>query len=295
MKIFLTGSSGQVGFELLRDLSTIGVVTAPSRQELDLSDTAAVSSFLEQLQPDLIVNPAAWTAVDAAEGNEVGATLLNQSLPEALSLYAKQQQTPIIHFSTDYVYPGNGDSPWSEESETGPLSIYGRTKLAGDNTIKQSGVPHLIFRTSWVYAARGNNFLRTMLRLGMERESLSVVNDQIGAPTPARLISCITLLAATRLLSNTIETGTYHLVTNGYTSWHGFAKEIFQQVQGRLPLSIDPVALQGIPSSEYPTPATRPLNSRLDVSKLEAALGIQMPTWQSQLKLTLDEYLQHNS
>ncbi len=292
MTVLLLGGSGQAGFELQRSLAPLGEIVAPSRQALDLGDAAAVEACLQRVQPSLIVNAAAWTAVDAAEEHREAAFRLNAELPAQLAAYAKARDVPLVHYSSDYVYPGGGEAPWREDSSTAPLSAYGASKLAGDEAIQASGARHLIFRTSWVYSARGNNFLKTMLRLGRERDALKVVADQVGAPTPARLIAEVTLLALQSMRQGGIAGGLYHLAPRGETSWHGFACEIFRlaQAQGET-LAISPDRVDAIPTVEYPTPAERPLNSRLALTRLEGALGIQLPHWQSQLALTLDELL----
>ena len=288
MNILLLGKTGQAGFELHRTLAPLGPITAPSRAELDLTKEQAVADYLEAHNPDLIVNAAAWTAVDAAEEQQTEARRLNAGLPEQLAKYSAEQGAYLVHYSSDYVYPGNGTEPWQETSATGPLSVYGQTKLEGDQAIAQSGCEHLIFRTSWVYSARGNNFMKTMLRLAQSKPALNIVADQIGAPTPARLIAQITAMA----IQSHIPNGLYHLAPRGETSWHGFAQEIFRQAteQGEQ-LAMGPDNAHPIPTSDYPTPAKRPLNSRMDLSKLEAALNIQLPDWQSQLALTMGEYI----
>ena len=302
MNIFITGGNGQVGFELQRQFAPFGTVLAPTRDELDLANADAVDAYLAKHQPGLILNAAAYTAVDKAESEPEQAKRLNAELPIQLAAYAVKQGITLVHYSSDYVYPGSGETPWQEDSPTSPLSIYGQTKLEGDLAIIESGCQHLIFRTSWVYAARGNNFMKTILRLGRERGALNIVNDQIGAPTPARLIAQITALACTNHhlpLTNYhsqftihIPQGIYHLAPRGETNWHGFASEIFNQARkAGETLAITPEGTAGIPTAEYPTPAKRPLNSRMAVSKLENALGITMPTWQSQLVLTLKEHL----
>lgn len=284
MNILLLGKTGQAGFELHRALSPLGSVTAPGRDELDLINGQAVTGYLEHHQPDLIINAAAWTAVDAAEENPDHAQRLNAGLPGQLAYFCAEQGAALVHYSSDYVYPGNGEQPWQETSPTGPLSVYGQTKLEGDLAIQASGAEHLIFRTSWVYSARGNNFMKTMLRLAQSRPELNIVADQIGAPTPARLIADITALA----LQSNMPGGLYHLATAGETSWHGFATEIFR-------LANTGTQAHPIPTSDYPTPAQRPLNSRMDMTKLETALNIRMPDWQSQLALTLGEFLERVS
>lgn len=289
MKILLLGKTGQVGFELHRALSPLGTITAPGREQLDLTNEQAVTNYLAQTQPNLIVNAAAYTAVDAAEENQQTAQRLNAGLPKQLAEYAKANSARLVHYSSDYVYPGTGNEPWQETSPTGPLSAYGQTKLEGDETIEQSGADHLIFRTSWVYSARGGNFMKTMLRLAKSKSELTIVADQIGSPTPARLIAQVTTLA----IHTQLKTGLYHLAPRGETSWHGFAQEIFSQArQAGEQLSMGPENAHAIPTSDYPTPAKRPLNSRMVLNKLERALNIQLPDWQSQLALTLNEYLE---
>ncbi|SDI96877.1 dTDP-4-dehydrorhamnose reductase [Vreelandella titanicae] len=300
LTILITGGNGQVGFELQRQFSLFGNVLAPTRHELDLTDANAVDAYLAEHQPALILNAGAYTAVDKAESEPAQAKRLNAELPAQLAEYAAKHNIPLVHYSTDYVYPGDGETPWQEDSPTAPLSVYGQTKLEGDQAVTQSGCQHLIFRTSWVYAARGNNFMKTMLRLGRERDALSIVNDQIGAPTPARLIAQVTALAFTphdspltphdSPLTPHIPSGIYHLAPRGETSWHGFASEIFKQAQALgEELAIQSGTVSGIPTVEFPTPAQRPLNSRMRLTKLEAALGVTLPVWQHQLALTLAE------
>ncbi|MBK1672488.1 dTDP-4-dehydrorhamnose reductase [Ectothiorhodospira shaposhnikovii] len=292
MNILVLGAGGQVGFELLRALSPLGELIAPTREQVDLADPDALAGVFRAVRPELIVNGAAWTAVDAAETHRESAFRLNAELPAQLARFAAVAGIPLIHYSTDYVYPGDGDSPWREDSPTGPLSVYGESKLAGDEAVMGSGARHLIFRTCWVYGARGRNFMKTMLQLGQERDALKVVGDQVGAPTPARLIAQVTALAVYRLrLGQGIE-GLYHLACRGETSWHGFACEIFRQAaRAQVPLRLTDQQVQAIPGSEYPTPARRPGNSRLAVERLEQDLGITLPHWEPQLRLTLREYL----
>ena len=287
-RILILGGNGQVGFELRRSFAPFGEVHAPCRSDVDVSDLDAVAALIDTWQPQLILNAAAWTAVDKAEEEREGAMRLNAELPALLAQKASALGAILVHYSSDYVYPGDGDQAWREDSPTAPLSVYGESKLAGDEAVLASDCRHLVFRTSWVYAARGNNFMKTMLKLGRERDSLNIVNDQIGAPTPARLIAQLTCEA----LRQQIASGLYHLAPRGTTSWHGFAQSIFRQAieQGET-LAIDPQTLGGIPTADYPTPATRPLNSRLALEKLESALGLTLPDWQSQLALTLQEHL----
>jgi dTDP-4-dehydrorhamnose reductase len=287
-RILILGGNGQVGFELQRSFAPFGEVHAPRRRDVDASDLDAVAALIDTWQPQLILNAAAWTAVDKAEEEREGAMRLNAELPALLAEKASALGATLVHYSSDYVYPGDGEQAWREDSPTAPLSAYGESKLAGDEAVLASDCRHLVFRTSWVYAARGNNFMKTMLKLGRERDSLNIVNDQVGAPTPARLIAQLTCEA----LRQQIASGLYHLAPQGTTSWHGFAQSIFRQAieQGET-LAIDPQTLGGIPTADYPTPATRPLNSRLALEKLESALGLTLPDWQSQLALTLQEHL----
>jgi len=289
MNILLLGKNGQVGFELDRTLSPLGTLSAPGRETLDLMNEKAVANYLAIIKPDLIVNAAAWTAVDAAEDHQADAERLNAGLPKQLAGYAAANSARLIHYSSDYVYPGDGNQAWLETGETGPLSVYGRTKLQGDQAIEQSDADYLIFRTSWVYSARGNNFMKTMLRLAKSKFELKIVADQMGAPTPARLIAQVTTLA----IHGNLAKGLYHLAPKGETSWHGFAQEVFHLAQENgEQLAMGPENAHPIPTSDYPTPATRPLNSRMDVSKLEQTLNIRLPDWQSQLDQTLSEYLE---
>ena len=297
MNILVTGGNGQVGFELQRELSLLGTVMAPTRDSLDLLDESAVDRWLAHHAPDLVVNAAAFTAVDKAEAAPEQARRLNAELPAQLAEYSAARGQWFVHYSSDYVYPGGGDTPWQEDDATGPLSVYGLTKLEGDQAVQSMGGDHLIFRTSWVYSARGANFMKTMLRLGRERDALKVVSDQIGAPTPARLIAQITALTLyQRLVMPAPDSlpphGVYHLAPTGETSWQGFAREIFHQAMARgESLAITPESVAPIPTVDYPTPAQRPLNSRLSCRKLEQALGITLPHWRDQLALTLAEHL----
>ncbi|MDO6782500.1 dTDP-4-dehydrorhamnose reductase [Neptunomonas phycophila] len=293
MRILVTGSTGQVGFELLRALSPLGQIIAPTRQELDLGDLAAVGTYLEEQAPDMIINAAAWTAVDAAEDQKDMAFCLNADLPRVLAHYTNKHDTWLIHYSSDYVYPGTGTTPWIETDSTGPLSVYGKSKLAGDSAIQEETSRYLIFRTSWVYSARGNNFMKTMLRLGAERESLNIVGDQVGAPTPARLIAQLTFMAVCKIHSKeTVTSGVFHLAPKGQTNWHAFACAIFTLAKEHgHALAVDVEKVNAIETVDYPTPAARPLNSRMDVAAIEQLLAINMPDWESQLELTLKEYL----
>lgn len=289
MKILVTGANGQVGFELVRSLSVFGEVVAPLRGELDLADEQAVTDYLDEHQPTLIANAAAYTAVDKAESEPQLADRLNHLLPKQLAHYCLNNRAALIHFSSDYVYSGQGDDAHTEDSKVSPLSEYGRSKWAGDRAVIGSACQHIILRTSWVYSARGNNFMKTMLRLAQEKDSLNIVDDQIGAPTPARLLAQIATLSVSPLLARQL-TGVYHVAPKGCASWFTFARAIFSQAKTHgMKLRVQNTS--GIPTSDYPTPAARPLNSRLSVTKIESALGLDLPHWEHALRHTLTEYL----
>ncbi len=268
MKILLTGVTGQVGSALLRPLQRLGRVIYPTRTQLDLSDASAVARYLERNSPDLIVNPAAWTQVDCAETDPDAAYGLNALLPEQLARYCADRDIWLIHYSTDYVYSGAGTEPFTEASVPAPLNVYGETKLAGDEAIQALCQKHLILRTSWVYSHSGHNFLKTMLRVGKERDELRVVNDQVGTPTSAEFLADVTAQMVDYMQVNQeIPAGVYHAVPSGYTTWADFAEAIFAMAR-ESGLGEYIVTVKGIPTSEYPTPAVRPLNSRLCNDKL---------------------------
>ena len=243
-----------------------------------------------RLAADVIINAAAHTAVDKAESEPELAAQLNAEGPAALARHAAESNATLVHYSTDYVFDGSGEHARDEDAPTGPLSVYGRTKLAGEQAIRASGCRHLILRTSWVYAARGGNFAKTMLRLAAERESLKVIADQIGAPTGAELIADISAHALRRLAREPALAGTYHLAAGGQTSWHGYACHVIERArQGGATIKVAPQDIQAIPSSAYPTAAQRPLNSRLDTRRLHASFGVVMPDWRLGVNRMLDE------
>ena len=287
-KILLTGVNGQVGHALLRAFSEQNVhCISLDRTQLDLTDAEAIRGAIQAIKPDLIINPAAYTAVDKAESEPELAYAINAAAPEVLAEEAAKIGASLIHFSTDYVYSGTKSDAYVEEDPTQPLSVYGKSKLAGEDAIRAVGVPHLIFRTSWVYGAYGKNFMKTILRLAAERDELRIVADQFGAPTSSTSIADA-VLAVMGLWNNDLA-GTYHLVNAGRTSWHGFATEIVQQynrmqsAHNLPPLKARAENIYAITTQEYPTPAVRPVNSCLDCSKLARDFSVQLPDWRQAL------------
>ncbi len=298
MKILLLGKNGQVGWELQRSLAPLGEVLALDRHSTphcgDLSQPERLAQTVRDWRPDVIVNAAAHTAVDKAESEPDLARCLNAIAPAALAQVAADIGAWLVHYSTDYVFNGQGEQPWQEGDATGPLSVYGQTKLEGEQAIVASGCQHLIFRTSWVYAARGGNFAKTMLRLAGERERLTVIDDQHGAPTGADLIADVTAHAIRKAMANpaTALTGIYHLVASGETTWHGYASHVISQArhtQAELVLKVTEIA--PVPTSAFPTLARRPLNSRLSTQKLQQAFGLVLPPWQQGVNRMLTEIL----
>lgn len=293
-KLLLFGCTGQVGWELARSLQPLGRVLALDRSRADFNSPASLEALVRDEAPDAVINAAAYTAVDQAETDSVRAHRINGESPGALARAARNVGALLIHYSTDYVFPGDGSSRWRPSDPVSPVNTYGQTKLAGERAIAAEGGDWLVFRTSWVYAARGRNFLRTMLRLGAERESLRVVADQIGAPTSARLIADATAQAlqfalAARRRGHFISE-IHHLCAGGETSWHGFSQAIFERWRAITPDSSLAVNLvEPIASNHYPTPARRPLNSRLDCSGFESRFGLVLPPWQAGLDLVLAE------
>lgn len=296
MKILIFGKRGQVGWELQRSLAPLGQIVALDHEgdgQLcgDFSDLAGLAATVRAVAPDVIVNAAAHTAVDRAESEPELATMLNALAPGVLAAEAARLGAWLVHYSTDYVFDGSGDRPWHEDDATAPLSVYGRSKLAGEHAV--AGCErHLIFRTSWVYAARGNNFARTMLRLASEREQLKVIADQIGAPTSAELLADVTAHAIRRVRRQAGLAGLYHLVAAGETSWHGYARHVIDFArQAGQPIRVAAAAIEAVPSSAYPLPAPRPHNSRLDTRKLQAAFDLRLPEWQVGVDRMLTEVL----
>jgi dTDP-4-dehydrorhamnose reductase len=292
MRILVTGVTGQVGSALVAKLAATGTVVAADRAALDLSRPADLPARLDALAPDLIINPAAYTAVDRAEDERKLAFTVNAEAPEALARWAADRAVPLVHFSTDYVFGGQGDHPWLESDPPQALSAYGASKLAGEDAIRAVGGAHLIVRTSWVYAARGTNFLRTIARLARERQELRIV-DQFGAPTSAAIIAdaVSAIVARPNLAAAFSQTGgLLHLSASGTTSWHGFATAIVEGLRKRgLPLAVERVL--PIATGEYPVKATRPLNSRLDLSRLARTFGIVPPSWTVGLDIELSRFV----
>jgi dTDP-4-dehydrorhamnose reductase len=297
VKILLFGKNGQLGWELQRSLAPLGELFSLDRHGYDgacgdLTDVSGVANTVRRLQPDVIVNAAAYTAVDKAETETEAAYAVNVEGPRVLAQAAAESDALLVHYSTDYVFDGSGDRPWRETDSPAPLSVYGQTKLEGERAIQASGCRHLIFRTSWVYAARGGNFAKTMLRLAAERDSLSVIEDQIGAPTGAELIADMTAHAVVRGNSRD-AVGVYHLAAGGETSWHAYAAYVLQlATEAGMALKVKPADIAPIPSSAYKVTARRPLNSRLDTSKLRQIFGLSLPTWQQGVARMLTEILE---
>ena len=284
MKILLLGKNGQVGWELQRALAPLGELVALDRQGGeglcgDLADLDGLRQTIRSVSPNVLVNAAAYTAVDKAESEPERAELINAKASQVMAQEMLKLDGWLLHYSTDYVFNGGGVKPWKEDDLTGPLNHYGVTKLQGEKAIAQTGCKHLIFRTSWVYAARGANFAKTMLRLAAEREQLEVIADQFGAPTGAELIADVTAHALRCARSNPALAGVYHLAAAGEVSWHGYADFVIEHARN-AGKDLTVKAITAIPTSDYPTPAQRPLNSRLDCSKLRDAFDLNMPDWQ---------------
>jgi dTDP-4-dehydrorhamnose reductase len=286
--ILLTGVTGQVGFELLRSLQGLGRVVAPERYALDLANFDQIQRVVRDIRPALIVNPAAYTAVDRAETDEQAAMRQNGEAPGVLAEEAKRIGAAVFHYSTDYVFDGTKEGAYSEHDPVGPLNVYGASKLAGERALEQVGGSHFVFRTSWIYGTRGHNFLRTMLRLAEERPELRIVSDQVGAPTWSQTIAAVTAhIASLGILEHNGDadwwaerSGVYHLTSSGSTSWAGFAEAIFELAAPAKQTKVIPIA-----STEYPTPAQRPKNSRLSNEKLTAVFNVRTPDWLEALQL----------
>lgn len=293
MRILLTGAQGQVGYELCRTLSTLGEVIARDRRELDLSRTDQIRDKIRALKPQLVVNAAAYTAVDKAEAEPALAEAINATAPAVMAEECRNLKAALIHYSTDYVFDGSATRPYVEDDVPSPLGVYGISKLHGEQAIRDAGVAHLILRTSWVYGMRGKNFLLTIQRLAREREELAIVNDQVGAPTWSRNIAEATAQIVAwcngsgRSMNEILQSvgGTYHLTNQGQTTWYDFAKALLQMSEGREPRKLQ--RIRPITTQEYGLPAARPLYSVMDGSKLQAVFGVKLPAWEQALALAL--------
>ncbi len=299
LKILLLGCNGQVGWELQRSLAVLGEVvalgSAPAAGDGDLSgdlgDLDGLARTVRRVAPDIIVNAAAYTAVDRAETEPERAHAINALAPGVLALEAQRLGAWLVHYSTDYVFDGSGSTPWKEDDRCAPLSVYGSTKRAGELAVAACA-KHLIFRTSWVYAARGGNFAKTMLRLADDRESLTVIDDQIGAPTSAELLADVTAHALRPAMARPELAGTYHCAADGQTTWRGYAQFVLTQARAMgVALKAGPEQVQATSTAQYPTPAQRPLNSRLDTEKLRSAFSLHLPLWQIGVQRMLQETL----
>ena len=295
-KILLFGKGGQVGWELQRSLAPLGEVVALDRGSTDLcgdlTNLAGLAETIRQVKPTIIVNAAGHTAVDKAESEPNLTRTINATAPGVIAAEAQKFGAWLVHYSTDYVFDGSGNRAWKESDTPMPSSIYGQTKLEGDQAVATNCAKHLIFRTSWLYEARGNNFAKTILQLAREKDSLNVIDDQIGAPTGADLVADITALALHYVQIKPDLAGLYHLVASGSTSWHGYATLVIEQARAAgVDIKTAQNAIHKIATQAYPTPATRPLNSKLDTSKLRAAFNLHLPPWQQGVARMLTEIL----
>ncbi|WIE48885.1 dTDP-4-dehydrorhamnose reductase [Pseudomonas sp. GM17] len=297
MKILLLGKNGQVGWELQRSLAPLGQVLALDSKSQgycgDLIDLQGLAATVQRFAPDVIVNAAAYTAVDEAESKPEQARRVNAEAPAVLAEEARKLNALLVHYSTDYVFAGSGDTPWQEGDPVAPLNVYGATKLEGELAIQASGCLHLIFRTSWVYAARGNNFAKTMLRLAQQRDSLNVIDDQFGTPTGADLLADVTAHAIRALHQHSELVGIYHLAAAGETTWCRYARFVLGQAQAAgVELNVVPEMVGAITTEAYPTSAKRPKNSRLNTQKLQNAFSLRLPDWQAGVARMLIETLE---
>ena len=293
-RILLTGVNGQVGFELQSALTSLGEVIAVTRQDMDLTNQASILQILEKYQPTIIVNPAAYTAVDKAELEQEQAYLINRDAPKTMAEWAATHNALLVHYSTDYVFDGTKEGSYVEEDTPNPQSVYGLSKLLGEQAIQQSGAKHLIFRTSWVFGVHGNNFIKTIIRLAKERESLNVVADQHGAPTSARLIAQVTTQVLVQYLQDAQFNayGVYHLTSNGQTTWHEYARLIVDNVQQKQKIPLLKDNIVAIPSSAYPVPAKRPTNSCLNCDKITHSFNVDLTHWPIDVLSVIDAVCQ---
>ena len=298
MKVLLFGKNGQVGWELQRSLAPLCHLVALDRNDVspicgDLADPAGLASVIREVRPDVIINAAAHTAVDQAETEPDLARAINATAPGVLAREAAAAGAWLVHYSTDYIFNGTGSKPWTETDPPDPLNVYGQTKLEGEHLIRASGCRHLIFRTSWVYASRGHNFARTMLRLASERDSLAVIDDQHGAPTAADLLADVTAHAMSAAIRRPELAGTYHVAASGETTWHGHATRVIETARATgLPIRVAPDAILAVPSTAFTMAAKRPTNSRLATDKLQQAFGLVLPHWTVGVDRMLAEILE---
>jgi len=290
VKILLLGKDGQVGWELGRTLLPLGELVTPGRDEVDLENHVGLREFMHSHRPDLIVNAAAYTAVDMAEQDEAMACKINAEAVGVMASYAKQSGAMLVHYSTDYVFDGAKSSAYVETDATNPLSVYGRSKRAGEEAIIRSGCNALVFRTSWVFSTRGSNFIKTILRLAREHESINVVADQYGAPTSAELLAEVTARAISGLRNESLSSGIYHLTAAGETTWHGLARYVVSRaLDNGASLALKPQMIHAIKTEEYPLPAKRPANSCLNSNALARTLNLDLPDWKVHVNRVVDQ------
>lgn len=300
MKILLLGANGQVGWELQRSLATLGELAIHDKDTVDFENSDSLAALAHQVKPDIIVNAAAYTAVDLAETDEERAYKINAEAVATLAEIAKTTNACLIHYSTDYVFDGQKKGTYSEDDRTNPKSVYGKSKRDGELAVLDSGCNYFIFRTSWVFASRGNNFAKTMIKLARERDELKVVADQVGAPTSAELIADVTAQLVYQVHQQPTfaiqHSGIYNLVASGEVSWHGFAKRVLEKASALgVSLKVNPADIRGITTEEFPCPASRPANSRLDTQKLRSLLQINLPEWQFHVDRMVTEFIESQS
>jgi len=297
MKILITGKNGQIGYELMQSLRHLGTVIGVGKSECDFVDSSKIDRLLNKVKPDLIVNPAAFTAVDKAESEPVFADLINTKAPEILAKFASIYNIPIIHYSTDFVFDGAKEGSYIETDKVNPLSVYGKTKLLGEVAIRNNAPKHIILRTSWVFGSHGSNFLKTMLRLGQEKDKLSVVSDQVGSPTSAKMIADITAEIVKQIFNSNgcQKYGTYHLATEGETSWHGYARMIISEANKLgFKTKISPHDIHAIRTEDFLLPALRPENSRFDTTKIKDTFRLKLPSWTDEVLKVLQILIEPN-
>ena len=294
MKILLFGKNGQVGWELQRSLALLGEVIASDvngPNSVDLCDASSIATLIRRVSPNIIVNAAGYTAVDRAEAEPALAHAINAGAPAVMATEAAKLNAWLVHYSTDYIFDGSGATPWVETSATGPLSVYGKTKLDGEIAVAKWH-QHIIMRTSWVYATRGDNFAKKILKLAQERDALKIISDQIGAPTSAELLADATALTLRALQTKAELAGTYHVAASGETNWHAYAQHVIEHArQAGIAIRVDPENIAAVPSSAFLTPAQRPLNSRMDTAKFQTVFGLHIPDWRIGVDRMLSEHL----